>query len=44
MGVILRMFLMIPCEVLFRDHLSNVRRIDLLGIGRGLVVGRGDTI
>ena len=41
---ILRRVLMMPCEVFFRDHLRSARSIALLGSGRGVVDGLGDTI
>ena len=42
--IIFRGVLMIPCEMLFRIHLSNTSSIDLLGSGRGRVSGLGDAL
>ena len=42
--IIFRGVLMIPCEMLWRYHLINVRSIYLLGSGRGRVGGLGDEI
>ena len=39
--MIIRRFLMIPCEAFLRAHLSNNRSIDMLGSGRGRVGGIG---
>ena len=36
-GMTLRRFLMIPCEILLRSHLSYTSIIYLLGSGRGRV-------
>ena len=42
--MILRRFLMITCEMLFGDHLSNTRSIVLLVSGRGIVDVLGDAL
>ena len=41
---ILRRVLMILCAVFLRDHLRSSRSIVLIGIGRGVVDGLGDTL
>ena len=41
---ILRRVLMVPCEMLLGDHLSNTRSIALLGSGRVRVGGLGDAL
>ena len=41
---ILRRVLMMLCAVFFRAHLRSARSIALLGSGRGVVDGPGDTI
>ena len=43
-NMILRRVLMILCEVFLPDHLSNNRRISLIGSGRGIVDGLGYTL
>ena len=42
--MILRRVLMIPCEILFREHLRNISSIALLGSGRGRVGCPGDSL
>ena len=41
---ILRRVLMIPCAVFLREQLRSSRSIVMLGIGRGVVYGIGDTL
>ena len=43
-GNILRRFLMIPLGVFLRAHWSNSRSISLIGSGRGIVDGLGDSL
>ena len=40
----LRRFLMITCDMFLREHLSNIRRIYLLGSVMGIVDSIGDEI
>ena len=35
---------MMPCAVFLRDHLRSAKSIALLGSGRGIVDGLGDTL
>ena len=42
-NMILRMVLMIPCDMFLRDHLKNTRRIYLFGSVKGRVDDLGDT-
>ena len=42
--MILRRFLVIPCEIFLRDHLINTRIISLFGSGGGRFGGLGDVL
>ena len=43
-NMILRMFLMMPYDMLLRHHLRNTSSISLLVSGKGRVGGRGDAL